>query len=80
MIRTPPYMSPGTLENFEISMRLKLEGIGAALQLIDGYTVVSKVIPGGAADLNGKLKPQDPDHQCRPGRGRRDGGCRRHET
>ncbi len=53
------YMSPGTLENFEISMRLKLEGIGAALQLIDGYTVVSKVIPGGAADLNGKLKPQD---------------------
>jgi len=27
--------------------------------LIDGYTVVSKVIPGGAADLNGKLKPKD---------------------
>jgi carboxyl-terminal processing protease len=53
------YMSPRTLENFEISMRLKLEGIGAALQLIDGYTVVSKIIPGGAADLNGKLKRQD---------------------
>ena len=53
------YMSPRTLENFEISMRLKLEGIGAALMLIDGYTVVSKIIPGGAADLNGKLKTQD---------------------
>ena len=53
------YMSPRTLENFEISMRLKLEGIGAALQLIDGYTVVSKIIPGGAADLNGKLKRED---------------------
>jgi carboxyl-terminal processing protease len=53
------YMSPRTLENFEISMRLKLEGIGAALRLIDGYTVVSKIIPGGAADLNGKLKRED---------------------
>lgn len=53
------YMSPSTLENFQISMRLKLEGIGAALQLIDGYTVVSKVIPGGAADLDGQLQAQD---------------------
>ena len=53
------YMSPSTLENFRIQMRLELEGIGAALQLIDGYTVVSRVIPGGAADLNGKLKAQD---------------------
>jgi carboxyl-terminal processing protease len=52
-------MSPSTLENFRIQMRLELEGIGAALQLIDGYTVVSRVIPGGAADLNGKLKAQD---------------------
>lgn len=53
------YMSPGTLENFEIQMRLKLEGIGAALQFVDGYTVVSKVIPGGAADKDGRLKPED---------------------
>src|SRR5262245_24733725 len=30
------YMSPKTLENFEISMRLELEGIGAALQSLDG--------------------------------------------
>ena len=27
------YMSPSTLENFDIIMRLKLEGIGAALQI-----------------------------------------------
>jgi carboxyl-terminal processing protease len=53
------YMSRGTLENFEIQMRLKLEGIGAALQFVDGYTVVSKVIPGGAADKDGRLKPED---------------------
>ena len=53
------YMSPSTQDNFEIQMRLQLEGIGAALQLIDGYTVVSKVIPGGAADKDGRLKPED---------------------
>jgi carboxyl-terminal processing protease len=53
------YMSPKTVENFRILMRLNLEGIGAALQMEDGYTVVSKVIPGGAADKQGKLKPKD---------------------
>lgn len=53
------YMSPGTLENFDISMRLELEGIGAALQSEDGYTIVSKIIPGGAAAKHGQLKPQD---------------------
>ena len=53
------YMSQGSLDNFEISMKLKLEGIGAALQMNDGYTVVSKVIPGGAADKDGRLKPED---------------------
>ena len=40
-------------------MRLNLEGIGAALREKDGYTVVSKVIPGGAADKHGKLKTDD---------------------
>ncbi|MEM7262981.1 MAG: carboxy terminal-processing peptidase [Planctomycetota bacterium] len=53
------YMSPSTLENFEINMRLELEGIGAALQSIDGYTVVSQIIPGGAAARDGRLKPED---------------------
>jgi carboxyl-terminal processing protease len=53
------YMSPSSLENFEILMRLNLEGIGAALQVVDGYTKVSKIIPGGAADKHGKLQPED---------------------
>jgi len=53
------YMSPGSLENFEIMMRLNLEGIGAALQFTDGYTVVTNVIKGGAADKDGRLKPKD---------------------
>ena len=54
------YMSPSSLNNFRILMRLNLEGIGAALQVSeDGYTKVTKVIPGGAADKHGKLKPDD---------------------
>lgn len=52
------YMSPTTLENFNIQMKLNLEGIGAALTLTDGYTVVSRIIPGGAADKQGELKPE----------------------
>ncbi len=53
------YMAPSTLENFAIAMRLELEGIGAALQAEDGYTVVKEIIPGGAASKDGRLKPGD---------------------
>ena len=53
------YMSPDTLENFNIVMRLQLEGIGAALQSVDGETVVKKIIPGGAADKDKRLKVED---------------------
>ena len=53
------YMSPGTLENFNIAMRLNLEGIGAVLQDKDGVTVVSKVVPGGAGYKEGTLKADD---------------------
>ena len=53
------YMSPQTLDDFQIQMRLNLEGIGAALREKDGNTVVSSVIPGGAAAKQGTLKPDD---------------------
>jgi carboxyl-terminal processing protease len=53
------YMSPSTLENFNIQMRLELDGIGASLRAVDGYTVVQNIIPGGAADKQGGLKPED---------------------
>lgn len=53
------YMSPQTLEDFRISMELKLEGIGAALRSEDGYTVVADVVSGGAADEDGRLKVGD---------------------
>lgn len=53
------YMSPSTLDNFNITMRLELDGIGASLRSEDGYTMVHNIIPGGAADKDGKLKPGD---------------------
>ena len=53
------YMSASTLKNFEISMQLELDGIGASLQSEDGYTTIHKIIPGGAADSDGRLKPED---------------------
>ena len=53
------YMSPDTQANFEIAMRLKLEGIGASLQQEEGYTIVKKIISGGAADKQGELAVED---------------------
>src|SRR5690606_18889010 len=53
------YMSPSSLTDFTIQMKLNLEGIGAALREKDGYTVVSNVIAGGAADKDGRLKEDD---------------------
>lgn len=53
------FMSPGTLENFEITMRLQLDGIGASLKGEDGYTTVAELVPGGAADKDGRLKKKD---------------------
>lgn len=53
------YMSPSTVDNFEIQMKLKLEGIGAALRSADGYTVVDRIVPGGPAESDGRLKVGD---------------------
>ena len=53
------YLSQDSLEDFKIHMGLSLEGIGAVLSSRDGYTVVEEVVPGGAADLAGTLKPKD---------------------
>jgi carboxyl-terminal processing protease len=53
------YMSPQTRDEFRISMELRLEGIGAALGQDDGYTVVKRVVPGGAAAKDGRLQVGD---------------------
>jgi carboxyl-terminal processing protease len=53
------YLSAETLEDFRISMTLSLEGIGVALSERDGYAVVERIIPGGAADRLDVLQPKD---------------------
>jgi len=53
------YLAPASLENYRIEKRRKLEGIGAALQMTDGGLVVSRIVPGTAADQHGKLRPED---------------------
>lgn len=53
------YMSPRTSENFDISMRLSLEGIGAVLRGESEYTLVQKTVPGGPAALSGQLHAGD---------------------
>ena len=53
------YMSPSDMENFNIQMRLSLVGIGAVLRTDDGYAKIVEVVPGGPADKDGRLKPND---------------------
>ncbi|MBD3672929.1 MAG: carboxy terminal-processing peptidase [Planctomycetaceae bacterium] len=53
------YMSPQTLEEFQIQMRLSLQGIGAQLTSEDGMTVINKIIPGGAAAKDKRLEVGD---------------------
>jgi len=53
------YMSPRTYTNFKIAMSLELEGIGASLMSEDGYTTLKKIVPGGPAAKDGRLKIND---------------------
>ncbi|MFL0809246.1 MAG: carboxy terminal-processing peptidase [Agarilytica sp.] len=53
------YWSPRTNENFNINMRLSLEGIGAVLQTEEEHTKVVRLVAGGPADKQGQLKAAD---------------------
>lgn len=53
------YMSPTTLDDFNMQMRLKLIGIGAQLADEDGVCTIRELIPGGPADLSKQLHPSD---------------------
>ena len=53
------YLSARNSENFEISMKLSLEGIGALLGRDSEYTTISRVVPGGPAAKDGRLKAGD---------------------
>jgi carboxyl-terminal processing protease len=53
------YMGLRAAEDFDISMRLSLEGIGAVLAERDEYTMIRELVPGGPAALSGQLKVGD---------------------
>ncbi len=53
------YMAPRVSENFQIQMRLSLEGIGAVLERQNEYTTVRRVVTGGPAGRDGRLKVGD---------------------
>lgn len=53
------YFSPRTAENFDIDMKLSLEGIGAVLQTDDVYTRISSLVSKGPADKAGELAVED---------------------
>lgn len=53
------YLGPRAAENFDISMRLSLAGIGAVLTDIDGYATIRELVAGGPALLSGKLQVGD---------------------
>ncbi len=53
------YYPPEAVEDFEIQMSLSLDGIGVALSSRDGYSIVERIIPGGATDKARALEPGD---------------------
>ena len=52
-------MSAIRSEDFDINMKLSLTGIGAVLSTEDGLVRIVRLIPGGPAERDGRLKPGD---------------------
>ena len=53
------YMSPDDVENFNLSMSLSLQGIGAVLQADDDYVKIVSLVTGGPAEKSKQLAPAD---------------------
>ncbi|HEY0505473.1 MAG TPA: carboxy terminal-processing peptidase [Lysobacter sp.] len=53
------YFTPKSADNFNMTMSLSLEGIGAVLQKQDDVVAIREIVPGGPAGKSGKLKPGD---------------------
>lgn len=53
------YLSPISQEDFAIGMKLSLEGIGALLGNDEGAARVERLIAGGPAERDGRLRPGD---------------------
>ncbi|UJF25171.1 carboxy terminal-processing peptidase [Suttonella sp. R2A3] len=53
------YLSPRSSEDFDMNMRLSLEGIGAVLSIDDEKITIRELIAGGPAAKSGKLRIRD---------------------
>lgn len=53
------YFSPRSADNFSMSMKLSLEGVGAVLQEQDDYVVFRTIMPGSPAEKSGKIHTGD---------------------
>src|SRR2546428_3262472 len=53
------YLSKADMKNFSINMGLSLVGIGAMLRSEDGYAKIETLVPGGPAQVDGRLKVGD---------------------
>lgn len=53
------YLSKADMKNFSINMGLSLVGIGAMLRSEDGYAKIENLVPGGPAQVDGRLKVGD---------------------
>ena len=53
------YFTPRSADNFNMSMSLSLEGIGAVLQRQDDVVAIREIVPGGPASKSGKVKSGD---------------------
>ncbi len=53
------YMTPAEKKSFDIHMSNSLQGAGFVLSMVDFYTTIMEIIPGGPAARDGRLKPGD---------------------
>jgi carboxyl-terminal processing protease len=53
------YFSAETYEDFGIQMKLQLVGVGALLGIEEENCFVKEIVPGGPADIDKQLKPND---------------------
>lgn len=53
------YFSWDSAQEFDIQISNALVGIGAQLRDVDGYCVIERLLPGGPAEMSGKLHPGD---------------------
>jgi len=53
------YFKPATSDNFDIDISNSVEGIGARLRVVEEYTTIEELIPGGPAFTDGQLQVGD---------------------